>query len=95
MDNSVSINNLIGMKNISIIDIRNRNEYVEGHIPGAINIDEYDLLFNTHNYLSRGVKYYIYCDYGHRSLQLARKLNVMGYDAVNIEGGYHNYLLSK
>lgn len=95
MNNSISVNNLIGMKNINIIDIRDRNEYVSGHIPTAINIDEYDLLFNTKNYLDKTKKYYIYCDYGSRSSQLARKLNFMGYDVVNIAGGYHNYLLSK
>lgn len=95
MNNSISVNNLIELKNINIIDIRDRSEYVKGHIPTASNIDEYDLLFNTQKYLKKGVKYYIYCDYGHRSMQLARKLNMMGYDTVNIEGGYHNYLLSR
>ncbi len=95
MNDNISLNNLIRMRNINIIDIRDRNKYVNGHIPTATNIDEYDLLFNTHNYLNKRVKYYIYCDYGNRSAQLVKKLKAMGYDAVNIEGGYQNYLLSK
>ncbi len=93
--NSISINDLLKMNNINIIDIRNRNSYVMGHIPQAINIDEYDLLFNTANYLDKNTRYYLYCDYGNRSEQLVNKLNSRGYDTVNIDGGYHNYLLSK
>ena len=83
------------MNSSNIIDIRDRNSYVMGHIPQAINIEEYDLLFNTNKYLNKNSIYYIYCDLGNRSGQLAMKLRKDGYNVINIEGGYHNYLLRK
>ncbi len=95
MNNNISINDLLKLDNINIIDIRNRNSYVSGHIPQAVNIDEYDLLFNTVNYLDKNKKYYLYCDSGSRSEQLVYRLNSRGYNTVNIVGGYHNYLLRK
>ncbi len=79
----------------NIIDIRDRNSYVTGHIPRAVNIEEYDLLFNTQNYLNKKDKYYLYCDSGNRSASLCIKLRNMGYNVINIDGGYHNYLLRK
>ena len=39
--------------------------------------------------------YYIYCDYGNRSKHVVSYLNSLGYNCVNIEGGYNNYLLEK
>ena len=88
-------NTFLKMNSSNIIDIRDRNSYVMGHIPQAINIEEYDLLFNTNKYLNKNSIYYIYCDLGNRSGQLAMKLRKDGYNVINIEGGYHNYLLRK
>ena len=92
---NIDINSILKMNSSNIIDIRDRNSYVMGHIPQAINIEEYDLLFNTNKYLNKNSIYYIYCDLGNRSGQLAMKLRKDGYNVINIEGGYHNYLLSK
>ena len=79
----------------NIIDIRSRSKYLESHIDGAINISEYELLFNSSKYLSKDKIYYLYCDYGRRSKVVSSKLNKMGYNTFNIDGGYNNYLLSK
>ncbi len=92
---NIDINSILKMNSSNIIDIRDRNSYVMGHIPQAINIEEYDLLFNTNKYLNKNSIYYIYCDLGNRSGQLAMKLRKNGYNVINIEGGYHNYLLRK
>lgn len=91
----MNIDSILKMNSSNIIDIRDRNSYVMGHIPQAINIEEYDLLFNTNKYLNKNSIYYIYCDLGNRSGQLAMKLRKNGYNVINIEGGYHNYLLRK
>lgn len=82
-------------KNIQIIDIRSPEKYLEGHIPGALSINAYDLLFHTEKYLKKEETYYLYCDSGIRSRMLTEKLNRKGYSTVNITGGYHNYLLIK
>lgn len=79
----------------NIIDIRSRDRYLKGHIPDSININYTDLLINYKKYLSKEKEYYVYCESGTRSLILVNKLNKLGYNLVNIEGGYNNYLRRK
>lgn len=81
------------MKNI--IDIRSRNKYNFNHIPGSINIESLELLSNPNLYLDKNSIYYLYCDSGYTSSIVVNKLNNMGYNAVNIEGGFNNYMLRK
>lgn len=52
------------------------------------------LLVNPENYLKKNQKYYIYCEYGTRSEKLCNKLSNLGYDVVNVIGGYNEYKLS-
>lgn len=80
---------------MNIIDIRDKSKYIKGHIPGSINIDEYNLFVNHDKYLNKDEVYYLYCDSGFRSSKLVNNLNVLGYNTVNIEGGYNNYLLTR
>ena len=75
-----------------IIDIRSKYKYDLGHIPNAINIDSIDLLSNPNKYLKKGTKYYIYCQSGHTSKMVVDKLNNLGYNTVNIPGGYNLYI---
>ena len=78
-----------------IIDIRSIDKYNISHIPGAINISEYDLLTNHNRYLNKVDTYYLYCNLGNRSKKVVSYLCSLGYKCVNIEGGYENYLLEK
>lgn len=88
-----SLVQLIG--NINIIDIRNSSSYNNNHIPGAKNI-EYSLLINNPDkYLNRNDKYYFYCTRGITSHKLCSYLSKLGYDVVNIAGGYEGYILEK
>ena len=80
---------------MNIIDIRSKSKYLENHIPGAINIDSYELLFNPDKYLKKEEIYYIYCTSGISSKMVVNKLNKIGYNTVNIDGGFNNYLLRK
>ena len=81
--------------NSTIIDIRNNNKYLEGHIKNSININEYNLIYNYNKYLDKKNKYYIYCDYGNRSSFIVQYLRKLGFIVFDIEGGYNNYLLGK
>ena len=81
------------MKNI--IDIRSRDKYNTNHIPGAINIESYELLNNPNKYLKREEVYYLYCTSGYTSGNVSNKLNLLGFNTVNIDGGFNNYLLRK
>lgn len=75
-----------------IIDIRNQKKYYLGHLDGAINISYYDLMLYPSKYLNKNDTYYIYCDTGTNSKLLVNRLKLQGYNCVNIEGGYNNYL---
>jgi rhodanese-related sulfurtransferase len=75
------------------IDIRSKRDYIKGHIDGAINIESYDLLLNHKSYLKKNNVYYIYCNNGFKSKIMVNKLNTLGYNCVNVDGGYNNYLL--
>lgn len=73
-----------------IIDIRDRNEYIRGHIPGAINLPyaDFDMYMRR---LSRNKTYIFYCDRGSTSLLAARKCYRNGYDVLSLVGGYVAY----
>ena len=81
------------MKNI--IDIMNRDKYNINHIPGSINIESFELLNNPSKYLNFNDTYYLYCTSGYTSNMVVNKLNSLGYNTVNIDGGFNNYLLRK
>lgn len=78
--------------NINLIDIRNNTAYKLGHIKYAKNISKNELMFNTSLYLKKGVTYFIYCEKGRHSRSLVNYLRNQGYDAINLIGGYENYI---
>ncbi|MBQ6135533.1 MAG: rhodanese-like domain-containing protein [Bacilli bacterium] len=91
----ISILDLFPQNKGNIIDIRDNQKYKEGHIPGAVSVEAYELLFHPDKYIQKGKTYYLYCDSGMKSRRISRELNMKGYSTVNIQGGYHNYLLMK
>ena len=84
---------LIG--NINIIDIRNSMSYNNNHITGAKNIEYTLLVNNPSKYLNKNEKYYFYCTRGMTSNKLCSYLSRLGYNVVNIAGGYESYVLEK
>ena len=44
-------------------------------------------------HLKKDEIYYIYCDNGLTSKRVVYTLNRLGYNTVNINGGFYNYLL--
>ena len=77
------------------IDIRNKNDFFKGHIDGAININYIDLVYNPEKYLKKDILYYVYCNNGIKSKRVVLKLNELGYNCVNYDGGYNYYLLKQ
>lgn len=65
-----------------IIDVREKNEYAGGHIPGAKNIP----LGELDQFKGTG-KIYVVCQSGMRSKQGATLLNSKGCDAINLKNG--------
>lgn len=76
-------------KNIVIIDLRTENEYNNGHIENAINIDFYNLsLTDILNKLNKDKTYLIYCRSGNRSGKTLPIMKDLGFKKVyNMEGG--------
>ena len=83
MRDSISIDDFIKLPNtISIIDIRNNQNFNNNHIPNAINIPYEKLLLHPKAYLEYGKKYYIYCQKGMASKRIVSILNKIGYNTL-------------
>lgn len=71
-----------------IVDVRREDEFAQGHIPGAINIDNEDIVDTEPAKLpDKEQMIYVYCRSGNRSKQAAQKLASMGYSNVIEFGG--------
>lgn len=71
-----------------IVDVRRADEYAEGHIPGAINIENEDIMDeNPVELPDRDQLIYVYCRSGRRSQEAAAKLAALGYSSVIECGG--------
>ena len=80
---------LLNDKNVQLLDVRTPEEYAEGHIPGAINIDVFDkdFLAEATKSLDKARPVAVYCRSGKRSAEAARQLASQGYDVSNLLGG--------
>lgn len=92
-------------ENIVIIDVRSRQEYMEEHIPGAINLVSEDIIKSSkssfqqylikNNLNLEGKHIIVYCDRGGRSMYFTKYLIECGYYAVSLTGGYRAYSRQK
>lgn len=83
------INKLLG--HIELIDIREPDEYREGHIPTAINIPMDTLLSTPDKFLDRESDYYLVCRSGSRSAMTSNTLLNLGYRVIDVAGGTIGY----
>ena len=74
---------------VQIIDVRTPEEFAQGHIENAININIMDNNFETEiSKLDKSKKTLVYCKSGGRSSEAAQKLSSMGFENIsNLEGG--------
>ena len=71
-----------------IVDVRRADELAEGHIPGAINIANEDIVSSEPAELpDKDQVIYVYCRSGNRSKQASEKLAAMGYTNIVEFGG--------
>jgi phage shock protein E len=79
-------------KNAMLIDIRTPEEFSQGHIAGAVNIDFYSPDFVSALTDAVGQKTaFIYCRSGSRSSQAKTQLEAQGIQVVAMEGGLMAY----
>lgn len=76
-----------------LLDVRTPGEYKYGHIQGSINIPLNELRLRA-NELPKEKKIIVYCQVGLRGYIAQRMLTLMGFDAVNLDGGYKTWLMS-
>ena len=91
--NIKEINNIDSNSNNILIDIREKYEYILGNINNSINIPYNYLMILPEEYLSKNKKYYIYCESGTASRKLCLHLTNLGYDVVDLVGGYKDYIV--
>ncbi len=80
--------------NIIILDVRTKEEFSEGHIKGAINIDYHSKDFKSKlEKLDKTKIYMIYCRSGYRSGRAFELMKEMGFTKLyNIEGGINAWI---
>lgn len=80
---------LLANDNVQLLDVRTPDEYAEGHIAGAKNIDIYDddFISQATESLDKSKPVAVYCRSGKRSAEAARRLAERGYKVTNLEGG--------
>ncbi len=78
------------LKNIVLVDVRTPEEFAEGHLDNALNINWFDADFaNQFEAVDKDKTIYVYCKMGGRSAKAQEKLQSLGYKhVVNLEGGY-------
>lgn len=74
-----------------LIDVREKDEFKQGHLPNAINIPLSGLSLNAKSLLKDSSNtYYVYCLSGGRSNMAAKSLKKLNYDVINL-GGISSY----
>lgn len=73
-----------------VLDVRTEDEFNEGYIANAINIDIHSgqEFIDAIENLDKNENYYVYCRSGMRSAKACEIMNQLGFEnAYNLEGG--------
>ena len=77
--------------NAKLIDVREEDEYAEGHIPASINIPLSKIESAQGEITDLDTPLFVYCRSGNRSSQAVAWLKQAGYSKVKNIGGIANY----
>ena len=87
-------NQLENDENAIILDVRTPEEFQNGYIPGAYNIDIYQgqgFIYNIEA-LDKTKNYYVYCQAGMRSAKACEIMNSLDIkNTYNLSGGIMNW----
>ncbi|MBQ4083097.1 MAG: rhodanese-like domain-containing protein [Bacteroidaceae bacterium] len=73
---------------IQLVDVRTPQEYAEGHIPGAVNIDVKSDDFDARiTQLRKSHPVAVYCRSGRRSKMAAQRIATYGYRVTELNEG--------
>lgn len=75
---------------VKIVDVRTDEETAMGYIPNA-KLVPMDTIPDNLNIFNKNETYYIVCAGGVRSAKVVEYLEANGIEAVNVEGGMHEW----
>lgn len=82
---------LISQPGVQLLDVRTPQEFLEGHIAGAKNVDllagEGDFAVRAGAVLRKKQPVAVYCRSGKRSARAAEQLSKAGFKVTNLQGG--------
>ena len=81
---------------VQLVDVRTPDEFAAGNIPGSVNIDVLTGHFGetAATMLDKDYTVAVYCRSGNRSKNAAKTLSMMGYNVVELDGGYNDWVKS-
>lgn len=82
-------------KDVQLVDVRTQDEFNEGHIDDAVNIDylEDDTFAEKFESFDKNKPVYIYCQVGGRSQKSAKILQELGFKEIfDLKGGYDAWI---
>ena len=82
-------------KNASIVDVRQPEEFAEGHYPGAVNIPLGDIALRMEDFKNMQTPIIAYCKSGGRSGMATTMLKQAGISEVHNAGGLSDILALK
>lgn len=74
-----------------IVDVRSPLEFSRGYVPGAVNLPLNNLRETVHT-LDKEKKVLVYCQVGYRGYLAYRILSQMGFDVINLDGGFKSVM---
>ena len=77
-------------EDITILDVREVDEFQAGHIDGALNAP-LSTLDKGYGQLDASKCYYVICQGGMRSERACQFLETKGFDVINVEGGMNQW----
>lgn len=86
--------NQMDLKKSFILDVRNQQEYTEGHVENAVNLP-LDEVRSRWNELPKDRNIYVYCGVGQRGYYATRVLRSKGLNAFNVSGGIKSFKTMK
>lgn len=75
------------------VDVRERGEYAQGHVPGAVLVPMSQLASRLGE-LDRSSRIHVICASGNRSKAMTDLLVTQGFDAVSVAGGTQAWIAS-
>ena len=76
-------------KGYQLIDVRTADEYGRGHIPNSINIPINEIRERSGEIVGKNLL--AFCQVGQRGHTASLLLNELGYNAINLDGGYQTW----